>query len=93
MEPRDFRLHPAQERFLESPGKFAWGVDPGAKHKHDHYLDGFRYAFLMHHWRTVRRPSWLHPIKRVLWVHRHGPHVPSIREEIPPGFARLKHLS
>lgn len=27
----------------------------------------------------LRRPSWLHPIKRVLWVHHHGPERPEVR--------------
>jgi hypothetical protein len=29
--------------------------------------------------KTLKRPSWLHPIKRVLWVHHHGPHRPTVR--------------
>lgn len=28
--------------------------------------------------KTLKRPSWLHPIKRVLWVHHHGPHRPTV---------------
>jgi hypothetical protein len=29
--------------------------------------------------KTLKRPSWLHPIKRILWVHHHGPHQPIVR--------------
>lgn len=29
--------------------------------------------------KTLKRPSWLHPIKRVLWVHHHGPHRPTVQ--------------
>lgn len=29
--------------------------------------------------KTLTRPSWLHPIKRVLWVHHHGPHRPTVQ--------------
>lgn len=54
----------------------------------DHYFDSFRYL-LTQHYRTRHRPNWLHPFKRVMWVHRHGPHVPRVREEIPSRFAKL----
>jgi hypothetical protein len=64
----------------------------GFKAVNDHYLDSLRYAFGMRHYRRVKRPSWLHPIKRVLWVHHHGPHVPFIRVEIP-SFGKLGKLN
>lgn len=42
---------------------------------------GSRYAMramLAPRTKTLKRPSWLHPIKRVLWVHHHGPHRPTV---------------
>lgn len=33
---------------------------------------------------ALRRPSWLHPIARTLWVHRYGPQRPEV---IPSGAA------
>jgi len=33
---------------------------------------------------ALRRPSWLHPIARTLWVNRYGPQCPEV---IPPGGA------
>jgi hypothetical protein len=34
-------------------------------------------------YRTVKRPSWLHPIKRVLWAHRYGQHLPERKVIVP----------
>jgi hypothetical protein len=31
--------------------------------------------------KTLHRPSWLHPFRRILWVHHHGPQMPSV--EVP----------
>jgi len=28
--------------------------------------------------KTLHRPSWLHPFRRILWVDRHGPHRPTV---------------
>jgi len=33
---------------------------------------------------ALRRPSWLHPIARTLWVHRYGPQCPEV---VSPGGA------
>lgn len=36
-------------------------------------------AYASMYTKTLKRPSWLHPIKRVLWVHHHGPHRPTVQ--------------
>lgn len=37
-------------------------------------------------YKILKRPSWLRPIKRVLWVHHHGPHTPKVK--VPIGNPR-----
>jgi hypothetical protein len=44
--------------------------------------------------KTLRRPLWLHPIRRVLWVHHHGPHRPTVTvPKSPPSFSVLKGMT
>lgn len=58
----------------------------------DHLLDALRYSFFVDHYRTIKRPSWLHPFRRVRWVHVHGPHVPVVREKVNPRLSKLTGL-
>ena len=45
--------------------------------------------------KTLKRPSWLHPIKRVLWVHHHGPHRPTVQvpQMNPNSMAVIKNIT
>lgn len=44
---------------------------------------------------VLKRPSWLHPFRRVLWVHHHGPYTPEVRRRIPSrrGMGVLKGVT
>lgn len=45
--------------------------------------------------KTLKRPSWLHPIKRVVWVHHYGPEVPEVKVMISarPSFGVIKGIT
>lgn len=49
----------------------------------DRYIARMSYGFYTGRWVTLKRPSWLHPYRRVMWVHIHGPHTPSVAKFLP----------
>lgn len=63
-----FSLRPEQERYW-------WAEDAGDSS----WLK--MHASCTPKMKTLRRPSWLHPFRRILWVHHHGPHLPTV--EVP----------
>lgn len=50
-------------------------------------LDTMRYMMRVNYsigrFKTRKRPSWLHPYRRIMWVHVHGPHVPEVKVLLP----------